>query len=115
MQLDQIRALIRTLPGTKESIKWGQHVVFDVCDKMFLIVSSDRPLPFGITIKVHPDDYALVSQAPGFTPAPYLARHAWVATTIDQKFSEDQLEQMIREAYSVVRAKLPRKLRDSLD
>ena len=50
----------------------------------------------------------------GVIPAPYLARAQWVALEQEDALRLPELKRLLREAYDIVLAKLPKKIRAGL-
>lgn len=109
----KIGQLCLTWPGTTEDVKWGADHVFSVKGKMFLILpyESEKPwLSFKASSKAFED---LVSTGL-FAPAPYLARASWVMTRSPEDMDWSTIEELIRESYDLVVAKLPKKTQKEL-
>jgi predicted DNA-binding protein (MmcQ/YjbR family) len=108
MTLATLRELCLSLPDTAEEIKWGQDLVFTVGKRMFCIVNTEPPNQ--LSFKTTPEDFAELVERPGIRPAPYLARAVWVQ---EEQFGEtlehQEVERLVRQAYELVRAKLPKK------
>lgn len=102
----------RSLPGATEDIKWTDHLVFSVGEKMFAIfdVSDAEPIRF----KVDPAVFPILTQKPGISPAPYLARQSWVKVENTRVLPLRALEDLLRESYELVAARLPKRVRERL-
>lgn len=110
MTLESLRAFCRTLPDTTEDIKWGQDLVFSVGGKMFCVVNTEPP--HQMSFKTTPEDFAELVERPGMRPAPYLARAMWVQEErLGDTLERPELERLLRQAYELVRAKLPKRQR----
>lgn len=109
---DVLYDLLRSLPGVTEDVKWGNDLVFSVGGKMFAVfmLPDGEPLSF----KVDDAAFASLTQQPGITPAPYLARHSWVKLESRRTLPAAALEEMLRESHRLVAAKLPKKTRAAL-
>ena len=114
MNVDQLRKLCLSFPGATEQIQWGYDLVFKVGGKMFAITPLE-PAPVCLSFKVTPENFTELTERGGVIPAPYLARAQWIALESREALSPTELTPLLREAYELVRAKLPRKLRDSLE
>ncbi len=101
-----------SLPGVTEDVKWGDNLVFSVGLKMFAVFNVPAGEPF--SFKVDTDAFALLTQQPGIRPAPYLAKHSWVALDSRDTLPREVLEDLLQEAHAIVAAKLPKRLRDEL-
>lgn len=113
MHIDQLRKLCLSLPGVTEQIQWGSDLLFKVGGKMFAVARLE-PAPVWLSLKATPENFAELTERQGVIPAPYLARAKWIALETQEALSHSELEQLIRDSYELVRAKLPRKLQDGL-
>ena len=107
MTLDGLRKICRVLPGVTEDVKWGQDLCFCVGGKMFAAVNLEPPHQLGF--KCTPDTFAELTEREGVIPAPYLARAMWVQETeLGAVLERNELEALMRSAYELVVAKLPK-------
>jgi predicted DNA-binding protein (MmcQ/YjbR family) len=109
---DPLYELCRSLPGVTEDVKWGDNLVFSVGMKMFAVFDLPAGAPF--SFKVDPDAFALLTQQPGIRPAPYLAKHSWVALDSRDTLPVEVIEDLLQEAHAIVAARLPKRLREDL-
>jgi predicted DNA-binding protein (MmcQ/YjbR family) len=110
MTLDGLRQICRALPGTAEDVKWGQDLCFCVGGKMFAAVNLEPPHQLGF--KCTPENFAELTEREGIIPAPYLARAMWVLESeLGQALERPELAQLLRSAYDLVVAKLPKSKR----
>ena len=112
MNIDQLRKLCLSFPGTTEQIQWGDDLLFKVGGKMFAVTRLE-PAKVWLSLKANPENFAELTERPGVIPAPYLARAKWIALESPDAFPDPELAQLLRESYELVRAKLPRKIRES--
>jgi predicted DNA-binding protein (MmcQ/YjbR family) len=113
MTLDSVRQICRALPGVTEDIKWGADLAFSVGGKMFCVVNVDPP--HQMSFKCTAEDFGDLVERPGLVPAPYLARAMWVQeSALGEALERPELERLLRTSYELVRAKLTRKMRDTL-
>lgn len=105
---DPFFAFCRALPATTEDVKWGDNLVFSVGKKMYAVFDLPDGAPF--SMKVDDETFALLTQQPGIKPAPYLARHSWIAIDNREVLSAEIIESLLREAHRIVASKLSRKL-----
>ena len=113
MTIEAVRSFCRALLDTTEDIKWVEDLVFSVGRKMYAIVSLEPP--HTVAFKCTPETFAELVEREGIIPAPYLARAMWVrekelGATLDRQ----ELEELLRASYELVRAKLPKKARSPL-
>ncbi len=113
MNVDWLRKLSLSFPGTTEQIQWGSDLLFKVAGKMFAVTPLE-PAPVWLSFKASPENFAELTERPSIIPAPYLARAQWVALENKDALPPGELAQLLRESYDLVCAKLPRKTRDSL-
>jgi len=114
MMLDAVRQICRALPGVTEDIKWGADLAFSVGGEMFCVVNVDPP--HQISFKCTPEEFGDLVERPGLIPAPYLARAMWVQeSALGEALERPELERLLRTSYELVRAKLPRRMREALD
>lgn len=110
MTLDTLRAICRALPGATEDVKWGQDLCFSVGGKMFAAVNLEPP--HQLSFKCAPEAFAELTEREGIIPAPYLARAMWVQETeLGAALERRELEPLLRSAYELVAAKLPKSRR----
>src|SRR5262245_19468645 len=105
-------AFCRKLPHVTEDIKWGADRVFSIGGKMFAAFHKDEPAPF--VFKTTPENFRLLTKQAGIVPAPYAARFHWVSVQETDALPRDMIKELLREAYDLVAANLPRKTRKSL-
>ncbi len=113
MNLDQLRKLCLSFPGTTEQIQWGDDLLFKVGGKMFAVTRLE-PAKVWLSLKANPEHFAELTERPGIIPAPYLARAKWIALESPDALLDVELSQLLRESYELVRAKLPRKIAESI-
>lgn len=113
MHIDQLRKLCLSFPGVTEQIQWGNDLLFKVGGKMFAITALE-PARVWLCFKANPENFVELTERPGVIPAPYLARAKWIALETREALSVSELEQLLRESYEMVRAKLSRKLQERL-
>ena len=110
MNLDGLRQICRALPGVTEDVKWGQDLCFCVGGKMFAAANLEPPHQLGF--KCTPEAFAELTEREGIIPAPYLARAMWVLESeLGTVLERRELEPLLRSAYDLVVAKLPKSKR----
>src|SRR6185503_17511676 len=110
MTIETIREICRALPAVTEDIKWGNDLCFCVGGKMF--AAMDLNPPHSIGFKCTADDFGALVERPGVRPAPYLARAMWVQEEVlGDALDRTEMERLLRSAYQLVAAKLPRSRR----
>ena len=109
MNAAELKTLCLSFPGATETIQWGDNRVFKVGGKMFAISGYEPDSLY--SIKVDDDRFLELSDLPGFRPAPYLARARWVQIDVNEcPFPSEHLEDLVRDAYEIIFAKLTKKL-----
>ena len=101
-------AFSRSLPAATEDRKWGDHPVFSVAGKMFCIFSDELPLLEQVSIAADPERFLELTEQPGISPAPYLARYHWIAVSAQSNLSSAALHLLIEAGYRRVLSKLPK-------
>src|SRR5690349_21202895 len=112
MTVEDIRSIALKLPHTTEDIKWENDLCFCIAEKMFCVTSMESSVKF--SLKVPENDFDDLCQRPGFSPAPYMARHKWVLIDSSAKLSRKELESFIKKSYELVKQRLPKKLQEKL-
>lgn len=109
---DELLAFCRTLPGATEDVKWSDHLVFSVGEKMFAMfdVGESDLLRFKVSDGLFP----ILTREPGISPAPYLARQSWIRLDHTRVLPREEIESLLRESHELVASKLTRKLRREL-
>lgn len=80
---------------------------------MFAVMALESA-PVSLSFKCSPEDYADLIERPGIIPAPYLARAHWVGLESEDALPRPELQRLLRKAYDLVLAKLPKKTRVAL-
>ncbi|KZC35745.1 MmcQ/YjbR family DNA-binding protein [Rhodanobacter denitrificans] len=110
----QLDALCGHWPGVSRDTKWGVDRVFSVGGKMFAVMPSDGSEGGRLSCKVADERFLELTDQPGIIPAPYLARAHWISIVEPQRFATAELEAFVLDAYTLVRAKLTKKLQAAL-
>lgn len=105
-----IRKLCLSLPGATETIQWGGERVFKAGGKMFAVISAARDAD-AMSFKAGDESFRLLTELPGLTPAPYLARAKWVRIAPLSSLPPADLAAYLRRAHELVVAALPKKAR----
>ena len=113
MNIDQLRKLCLSFPGTTEQIQWGDNLLFKVGGKMFAVAALE-PAAVWMSLKANPENFAELTERHGIIPAPYLARAKWIALESQDSLPAAEIAGLLRECYELVLAKLPRKLRETV-
>lgn len=113
MDIEDLQKICKSFKGVIEDIKWEDHLCFNVGGKMFLITSPDR-LPISATFKVSEEEFEIITERPGFSPAPYMARYKWIYVDDINRLSRNEWKKYAGDSYKLVFNKLPAKLRKEI-
>ena len=115
MTRDEFDAFCGGLPATTHVIQWGASSVWKVGGKIFAICSRWGPGDHAkIGFKCSEMSYAVLREAPGIIPSPYLARASWVQLEDPAAMPDEDIELYIREAHRIIASKLTRAKRREL-
>ena len=114
MDEKNLRRLTAKWPGVSSDVKWDDDLIFSVAQKMFCGLCLRGPEQGKLSFKVEPERFLEFTDRPGFRPAPYMARAHWVTVDDTRVVPRAELEALLRRAYELVRAKLPKKLQREL-
>jgi predicted DNA-binding protein (MmcQ/YjbR family) len=113
MNVDRIREVCLSLSGATEQIQWGDNLVFKVAGKIFVIATLAAGGHF--SFKCPPETFYELTELSGIAPAPYLARAHWVQIEPAAcRLRPGEIENLLRQSYSLVVAKLPKKTQKAL-
>lgn len=115
MDIEQVRAYCLSFPHVTESVQWGNDLVFKIGGKMFAVTVLEGASKYCLSLKCTPEKFAELTEEEGINPAPYVARYHWVALERFNVLSEKELKALLRNAYDLVLAKLPKKARAELE
>lgn len=109
MTLDAIREFCLSLPGATEGLQWGDNLLFRVSGRMFAIadLTPGGSTGYRLSFKCTPQRAAELLERPGTAPAPYLAKHHWIALESFDTLPRRELEQALADSYRLVMEKLP--------
>ncbi|HKW56028.1 MAG TPA: MmcQ/YjbR family DNA-binding protein [Candidatus Acidoferrum sp.] len=113
MDIDWVREVCLSLPGTTEEEVWENDLTFKVAGKMFAHTVL-IPAPVWLSFKASEESFAELVERQGVIPAPYLARAKWVALETKDALAADELGELLRASYDMVVAKLPKSKREAL-
>jgi len=113
MDVEWVRKLCLSFPHATVTVQWGGSLVFKVAGKIF-VVAATEPGETWISFKCSEEKFHELVEREGVIPAPYLARAHWVALETDDALRATELKPLLREAYDLVVAKLPKKLRETV-
>jgi predicted DNA-binding protein (MmcQ/YjbR family) len=105
MNVDSIRKYCLSFPDAKENLQWGDDLCFKLGGKIFAIVGLDLPR---LCLKCTPDAFSELIERPDIRPAPYVGRYKWVMLDRLDAVEGSELEDLIRQSYEMVAAKVPK-------
>lgn len=115
MDLESIRTYCLSLPHVDEKVQWENDLLFRIGGKMFAVVALEPSHGVLLSFKCTPEKFAELVEQDGIIPAPYVARYHWVAFERFDALPERELKVLLKNAYELVRAKLPKKIRDGFE
>ena len=113
MHIEDLRKLCLSFPGATEHQIWQGDLTFKIGDKMFAHTVLEVA-PVWLSFKTSDEKFAELIERQGVIPAPYLARAKWVALEDRDAIPATELRELLRDAYDLVVAKLPKKIQASL-
>ena len=113
MNIEKLRDFCLSFPGTSEGIKYGDQLCFMVAGKVFC--SSNTKHLDKASFKVRAEEFEEMCDRPGIQPAPYGgAKFHWVQITDFDYLEEQEWKDYLRQAYELVKTKLPKKVQATL-
>lgn len=112
MNLDQLQEYCMSFPGAEEEVKWDSLLCFMVGRKIFCTASLDEGNLIGF--KVPKEEFEEMLSRDGIVPAPYFHRAWWVRVAVPGALKPAEYREHIRRSYELVKASLPKKVRDSI-
>ena len=113
MNIDWLRKYCLSFPHATENVQWGNDLVFKIAGKMFAVTTLE-PGDHWLSFKCTPEEFAELTERPGIVPAPYMARAQWVALQTADALPRADIKRLLRKAYDLIFAKLPKKTQASL-
>lgn len=108
MNVEWVRRYCMKLPHTTESVQWGGDLVFKIGGKMYAVAVLE-PAAVCLSFKCSAAEFTELVERPGIIPAPYSARYNWVALQSEDALPVAELKRLLRQAYDLVFANLPKK------
>jgi predicted DNA-binding protein (MmcQ/YjbR family) len=113
MHVEELRKICLSFPSATEHEIWGNDLTFKVGNKMFAH-SALEVARVWLSFKTSDEKFAELLERQDVIPAPYLARAKWVALESREAIPASELRELLREAYDLVVAKLPKKTQAGL-
>ena len=114
MHAEELRKHCLSFPGATEHEIWGNDLTFKVGNKMFAHTVLEVAHVW-LSFKASDEKFAELVERQDVIPAPYLARAKWVALESREAIPAGELRELLREAYDLVVAKLPRRTQAGLN
>ena len=114
MHIEELRKHCLSFPAATEHEIWGNDLTFKVGNKMFAHTALEVARVW-LSFKTSDEKFAELVERQEVIPAPYLARAKWVALESREAIPAAELRDLLREAYDLVVAKLPKKAQASLN
>ena len=111
--VEWVRKLCLSFPHATEQVTWGANLTFRISGKIFAVTGLE-PAQVWLSFKCSGENFAELTERAGVIPAPYLARAQWVALETKEALQKEELSGLLREAYELVLAKLPKKRQRAL-
>lgn len=109
MTRETVQALALALPAATHVVQWGESDVYKVGGKVFAICG----LRGGLSFKVSPIGFEVLTSGGPARQAPYLAKGHWVIVDLDDLDPEDAVG-WLATAHSLIVGKLTRAVRAEL-
>ncbi len=119
MDNERIRAICLSLPHVKETLNWGQRLVYwagdrDIGGKMFAMTDLDGT-GFGVLLfHCGAERFHELLEIEGISPSPYLAKAHWVTLERWDVLRPREIEEELQRAYALIFEKLPKRTRTVL-
>jgi predicted DNA-binding protein (MmcQ/YjbR family) len=115
MDIESVRSFCLSLPNTDEKVQWDNDLLFRIGGKIFAVTVLEPGHGVALSFKCTPEKFAELTELDGIIPAPYMARHHWVALERFDALSDRELKPLLMNSYRLVLEKLPKKLRAELE
>lgn len=111
MTYKDFNAFCGSLPATSHVVQWGGSHVWKVGGKVFAVGGWEKADGPAVTFKASDLNFDILSDEPGFRPAPYLASRGmkWIQQYDISGPREDALKYYITESHRIVSLGLSKK------
>ena len=114
MDNERIRDTCLALPHARETLNWGQVLVYWVGDreiggKMFALTNADGGDDVVLSFHCGTERYYELLEREGICPAPHLARAHWVAVERWDALRAREYEDELSRAHALIYEKLPKR------
>lgn len=114
MDIESVRKFCLSLPHVTEGVQWENDLLMRIGNKMFCVLSLEPASDHCMSFKCTPEKFAELVEQEGIMPAPYVARYHWVALERFDVLPERELKALLKNAYQLVKDKLPKKIQNQL-
>jgi predicted DNA-binding protein (MmcQ/YjbR family) len=103
MNVETIREFCLAFPQATEKLQWDDNLCFKIGEKIFVMLGLDNPR---LCFKCTPESFSELIEREDIRPAPYVGRYKWVVLDRLDALRWDELEDLIRQSYQMVAAKV---------
>lgn len=116
MGYEEFNNFCKILPATTYIVQWGGSHVWKVGGKIFAVGGWSKNKYPAFTFKTSELNFQILSDQPGFRPAPYLASRGmkWIQKDSVPDASDPELESYIRDSHRIVSLGLTKKKQKEL-
>ena len=114
MDIESVRKFCLSFPHVTEDVQWQSDLLFRIGGKMFAVAALDPSSSHRLSFKCTPEMFAELTEREAIVPAPYVARYHWVALERFDALPDRELQNLLKNAYELVREKLPNKIKKQL-
>lgn len=116
MNGERFNAFCASLPASTHVVQWGDHDVWKVGGKVYVIAGTPEDGHFAASFKVSDMAWEVLRDHPDCRPAPYLASRGlkWIQYYRGDAMGDDELLGFIRDAHRIVASGLSKKKQNEL-
>ena len=116
MDYEEYNTFCRALPATTYVVQWGGSHVWKVGGKIFAVGGWSKNNVPAFTFKTSELNFHILSDQPGFRPAPYLASRGmmWIQKDSQPGEKDRELEDYLRDSHRLVSLGLTKKKQKEL-
>jgi predicted DNA-binding protein (MmcQ/YjbR family) len=106
----------QSLTGTSYIVQWGGAHVWKVGGKVFAIGGWEKIEQPAFTLKTSEADFYILTEEPGFRPAPYMASRGmkWVQIFDGNEVNDSEIRDLITQSHRIVSLGLTKKKQKEL-
>ncbi len=116
MDLGRLNAFCASLPASTHVVQWGDHDVWKVGGKVYVIAGTLGDGHVSASFKVSDMGWEVLREHEDCRPAPYLASRGmkWIQYYRGEQMSEDELLGFIQASHAIVASGLSKKKQKEL-